>query len=144
MFCAVKFTKLHPDAKVPSYANGSVEDAGMDLYSIEDKVIEPNKSRIVKTGIAIELPVGHEAQIRPRSGLASKYSVSVNFGTIDPGYRGELGAIMFNFGTDNYYVAKGDRIAQMVVSKYERVVLEEVNQLSESIRGEGGHGSTGV
>ncbi len=86
----VRIKKLHPDAILPSYAHGPDEDAAMDLRALERTVLTPGTAQGVPTGIAIELPRGHEAQVRPRSGLALKHSITVNFGTIDPGYRGEI------------------------------------------------------
>lgn len=134
--------KLHPDAQLPSYAHGPVEDAGMDLRAVESVVLQPGVAQAVSTGIAIELPPGHEAQVRPRSGLGLKHSLTVNFGTIDPGYRGEIRVIMFNLGRAEYTVEKGDRIAQLVVSRYESVEWEE-GEVSDSVRGVGGFGSSG-
>ena len=134
--------KLHPDAQLPSYAHGPVEDAGMDLRAVESVVLQPGVAQAVPTGIAIELPPGHEAQVRPRSGLGLKHSLTVNFGTIDPGYRGEIRVIMFNLGRADYTVEKGDRIAQLVVSRYESVEWEE-GEINESARGAGGFGSSG-
>ena len=134
--------KLHPDAQLPTYAHGPVEDAGMDLRAVERVVLQPGIAQAVPTGIAIELPPGHEAQVRPRSGLGLKHSLTVNFGTIDPGYRGEIRVIMFNLGRAEYTVEKGDRIAQLVISRYESVEWEE-GEVSESVRGTGGFGSSG-
>ena len=94
----VRIKKLHPDAILPSYAHGPDEDAAMDLRALERMVLTPGAAQAVPTGIAIELPRGHEAQVRPRSGLALKHSITVNFGTIDPGYRGEIRVVMFNLG----------------------------------------------
>ena len=117
----VRIKKLHPDAILPSYAHGSDEDAAMDLFALERTVLTPGAAQAVPTGIAIELPKGHEAQVRPRSGLALKHSVTVNFGTIDPGYRGEIRVVMFNLGRAEYVVEKGDRIAQLIVAPYDAV-----------------------
>ena len=128
---------------MPAYAHGGLEDAGQDLCAIQDTTLLPSNTRIVGTGLAIELPAGFEAQIRPRSGLAARHAVTVNFGTIDPGYRGELGVIMFNHGTENYTVKKGDKIAQIVISKYEPIEWEEIGELAASERGENGYGSSG-
>ena len=139
----IRAKKLHPEAQLPSYAHGPLEDAGMDLRSLERAVLTPGVAQGVPTGIAIELPPGFEAQVRPRSGMALKYSVSVNFGTIDPGYRGEIRVIMFNFGQADYVIEKGDRIAQLVIARYEGVEFEEGDELGESQRGEGGFGSSG-
>lgn len=134
--------KLHPDAQLPTYAHGPVEDAGLDLRAVERVVLQPGIAQAVPTGIAIELPPGHEAQVRPRSGLGLKHSLTVNFGTIDPGYRGEVRVIMFNLGRADYTVEKGDRIAQLVISRYEAVEWEE-GEIGESLRGAGGFGSSG-
>jgi dUTP pyrophosphatase len=134
--------KIHPDAHLPAYAHGPLEDAGLDLRAVERVVLEPGVAQAVPTGIAIELPPGHEAQVRPRSGMALKHSLTVNFGTIDPGYRGEIRVVMFNLGRASYTVEKGDRIAQLVVSRYEAIEWEE-GDLGDSSRGTGGFGSSG-
>jgi dUTP pyrophosphatase len=138
----IQIKRLHPDAILPSYAHGPLEDAGLDLRAVERVVLSPGVAQAVPTGLAIELPPGYEAQIRPRSGLGLKHSLTVNFGTIDPGYRGEIRVIMFNLGTNNYTIESGDRIAQMVVSKYEAIEWQE-GELGDSLRGEGGFGSSG-
>jgi dUTP pyrophosphatase len=139
----VRIKKLHPDAVLPHYAHGPEEDAGMDLRSVERVVVSPGAALGVPTGIAIELPPGYEAQIRPRSGMALKHSMTCNFGTIDPGYRGEIRVVMFNLGKADYVVEKGDRIAQIVIAKYEAVEWEEGTELTDSARGAGGFGSSG-
>ena len=105
-------------------------------------MLSPGVAQGVPTGIAIELPPGYEAQVRPRSGMALKHSLTVNFGTIDPGYRGEIRVIMFNLGRADYKIEAGDRIAQLVVAKYEAIHWEE-GDLGESERGSGGFGSSG-
>ena len=138
----IRIKKLHPDAILPVYAHGAAEDAGVDLRSIERIVLKPGESQAVPTGLAIELPPGFEAQVRPRSGLALKHSVTVNFGTIDPGYRGEIRVVMFNLWRADYVVEKGDRIAQLVVAPYEAIQWEE-GELRDSVRGAGGFGSSG-
>lgn len=138
----IRIKKLHPEADVPAYAHGAGEDAGLDLRALERTVLSPGISRAVPTGLAIELPPGYEAQVRPRSGMALKHSVTVNFGTIDPGYRGEIRVIMFNLGRGDYIVEKGDRIAQLIIARYEAIDWEE-GELGESARGEGGFGSSG-
>jgi dUTP pyrophosphatase len=138
----IRIKKLHSDAVLPSYAHGADEDAGLDLRALEDTVLTPGASKAVPTGLAIELPPGYEAQVRPRSGLALKQSVTVNFGTIDPGYRGEIRVVMFNLGRADYVIQKGDRIAQLVVSRYESIQWEE-GELGDSARGAGGFGSSG-
>jgi dUTP pyrophosphatase len=134
--------KLHPDAFLPVYAHGPLEDAGMDLRAVERVVLSPGVAQGVPTGIAIELQPGFEAQVRPRSGMALKHSVTVNFGTIDPGYRGEIRVIMFNLGKTDYAIEKGDRIAQLVIARYEAIEWEE-GELGDSARGAGGFGSSG-
>ena len=138
----IRIKKLHPDAILPSYAHGPDEDAAMDLRALERTVLTPGTAQGVPTGIAIELPRGHEAQVRPRSGLALKNCVTVNFGTIDPGYRGEIRVVMFNLGRGDYTVEKGDRIAQLIVARYEAIQWQE-GELGESARGAGGFGSSG-
>ena len=138
----IRIKKLHPDAVLPVYAHGPDEDAGLDLRSVERVVLKPRESQGVPTGLAIELPPGCEAQVRPRSGLGLKHSITVNFGTIDPGYRGEIRVIMFNLGHADYVVEKGDRIAQLIVARYEAIQWEE-GELGGSVRGAGGFGSSG-
>jgi dUTP pyrophosphatase len=138
----IRIKKLHPDAAAPVYAHGPEEDAGMDLRAVEAAVLAPGVAQGVPTGIAIELPPGYEAQIRPRSGMALKHAVTVNFGTIDPGYRGEIRVIMFNLSKADYKIEKGDRIAQLVIAKYAAIEWEE-GELGESERGAGGFGSSG-
>lgn len=121
----------------------------MDLYSVEAVTLLPGETRLVGTGLAIELPPGYEAQIRPRSGLALKYSITLpnSPATIDPGYRGEIRVILLNLGKEPFEVRPGERIAQMVISRYEAVEWVEAgageDSLSRSSRGEGGFGSTG-
>ena len=116
----------------------------MDLRAVEDVTLEPGLPRLVPTGLAIELPPGYEAQVRPRSGLALKHAItSPNTpGTIDPGYRGEIRVILLNLGKESYTVHAGDRIAQMIVARYEAVEWEEA-ALADSQRGPGGFGSSG-
>jgi dUTP pyrophosphatase len=138
----IRIKKLHPDAVLPAYAHGPGEDAGMDLRAVERAVLAPGTSQGVGTGLAIELPPGYEAQVRPRSGLALKHAITANFGTIDPGYRGEIRVVLFNLGASAYTVDKGDRIAQLVVGRYEAAEWEE-GELGESARGAGGFGSSG-
>jgi dUTP pyrophosphatase len=116
----------------------------MDLCAVEDAVLEPGIPRLVPTGLTIELPPGFEAQIRPRSGLALKHAITVPNapGTIDPGYRGEIRVILLNLGREPYTVHAGDRIAQMIVARYEAVEWLAAD-LADSARGEGGFGSSG-
>jgi dUTP pyrophosphatase len=120
----------------------------MDLraYVSEPITLEPMDRAIIKTGLFIELPVGYEAQVRPRSGLAAKKGVTVLNapGTIDADYRGEVGIILINLSSESFTVENGERIAQMVIAKHERAEWQEVEVLSETSRGTGGFGSTGI
>lgn len=140
----IGFKKLHPDAQMPTY--GSKQAAGADLRAIEEAILQPGERKLIKTGIAIELPAGLEAQIRPRSGLALKNGVTVlnTPGTIDADYRGEIGVILINHGREEFRVAAGDRIAQMVLAAYVPGFFVEKAELHQTERGEGGFGSTGV
>lgn len=138
------FKKIHPDAVLPAYAHPS--DAGMDLRSVADIVIAPGKRALVPTGLVMLLPPGYEAQVRPRSGLALKHGVTVlnTPGTIDSGYRGEVGVILANFGDADFQVKKGDKIAQAVIAPVTQPEIVETDIVDETDRGEGGFGSTGV
>ena len=129
---------------VPRYAHGPAEDAGMDLHSVEGVTLGPGETKLVPTGLAIELPPGYEAQIRPRSGLALKNSITLpnSPATIDPGYRGEIKVILHNLGREPFQIGPGERIAQMVIAKYEPIEWEE-GDLGDSLRGDGGFGSSG-
>ena len=140
----LKVKKISDKAILPSFAHPG--DAGMDIFSIESKTLEPGKSYLVKTGISIQLPKNTEAQIRPRSGLALKHTISLTNtpGTIDEGYRGEIGVVMINHGIDNFNITEGMKIAQMVIKPTYEVKITEVNDLNDTSRGEGGFGSTGI
>lgn len=143
----VKIKRLHPDAVIPRYAHGSGEDAGMDLVSVEHATIPPLGRRAIGTGLAVELPLGFELQIRPRSGLALNDGVGVANapGTIDPSYRGEIKVILENRGLTHFAVTAGQRIAQAVLARYEQADMEVTeDELSETARGAGGFGSTGM
>jgi dUTP pyrophosphatase len=122
------------------------DDAAYDLLAREDAVLPAGAVRLVPTGLFLELPSAHEAQVRPRSGLALKRSITVlnSPGTIDAGYRGEVGVILFNAGGEEFRLARGDRIAQMVIQKLPEVELVQVDELTLSNRGAGGFGSTGT
>ncbi|MEM6684906.1 MAG: dUTP diphosphatase [Bacteroidota bacterium] len=126
----------------------TLASAGMDLRAnlTESITLEPLERAIIKTGLFIELPIGYEAQVRPRSGLAAKKGVTVLNapGTIDADYRGEIGVILINLSNDAFTVENGERIAQLVIAKHERAAWNEVSELSETVRGAGGFGSTGT
>lgn len=139
----LKILRLHDSATIPEYAHST--DSGLDLVAVEEIKIPAKESRLIKTGIAIELPPDTEAQIRPRSGLALKHQITVlnTPGTVDEGYRGEIGVILINHGNSSFTVTQGMKIAQMVIAPVIRVEIEEISQLSSTSRGVGGFGSTG-
>ena len=139
----VKILRLTEAAIVPKYAHPN--DAGLDLYSVEEGEISPGESQLVRTGISIELSPGTEAQVRPRSGLALKHQITVlnTPGTIDADYRGEIGVILINHGKTSFKINKGMKIAQLVIAPVIRAEIEEVEQLSSTIRGDNGFGSSG-
>jgi len=136
--------RLHEDAIPPKRSTPG--DAGLDLTSVEDMVIGPEEVQLVPTGWKMAVPMGYEIQIRPRSGLAYKHKIMVlnSPGTVDCHYRGEVKAILYNEGKEPFEIKKGDRIAQMVINKVELWEPELREKLSETLRGEGGFGSTGV
>lgn len=168
----VKIKRTHPDATLPRYAHDG--DAGFDLVAVEDVIIEPGETKLVRTGLAVELPPGYELQVRPRSGVTLKTKLRVQSGTVDSNYRGEIGVIVDNIAplyladgwgpalegtaylvdgfkiTDGnfvygtYIIRKGDRIAQAVINAVPRASFVEVDELSESERGTGGFGSSGT
>ena len=139
----LKVRRLSPSATLPARAHPG--DAGLDLFSAVDLDIAPGETRLVVTGLAIELPGGTEAQVRPRSGLALKHSVTVLNapGTIDEGYRGELGVILINHGQGVFAVRRGMKVAQLVVKPTLAVDVVAVETLTDTPRGDGGFGSTG-
>ena len=137
--------KLNPSVQMPSYkTNGA---SGMDLIAFIDEPIElkPGKSCLVPTGLSVAFSKEYEIQIRPRSGLAAKNNITVlnTPGTIDSDYRGEIKIMLFNHGKENFIINNNDRIAQMVLTPIVKMEIEEINELPETIRGEGGFGSTG-
>lgn len=140
----VLFQKIAENATIPSYAHPG--DAGMDICSSEHARLKPGERKLIKTGLKMQLPAQTEAQIRPRSGLAIKHGITLlnTPGTIDEGYRGELGIIMINLGESHFEIKPGMRIAQMVIAPVLQVDTAEVEELSETTRGAGGFGSTGV
>ena len=131
---------------LPNYE--TIASAGMDLRAniTEPIILKPLERTIVKTGLFIELPIGVEAQVRPRSGLAAKKGITVLNapGTIDADYRGEIGVVLVNLSNEDFSIENGERIAQLVIAKHERAEWQEVNALSTTERGEGGFGSTGT
>ena len=139
----IEIVKLDPAAIAPHYAHQG--DAGLDLFSTNNTEILPGEAKLIRTGIAIALPVGTEAQIRPRSGLALKHSITVlnSPGTIDAGYRGEIGVILINHGKRPFQVTSGMKIAQMVIASIIRANLTVVEQLDDTSRNINGFGSTG-
>ena len=138
--------KLHPDAQLPCFAHGPDEDAGMDLYAVEEAMLAPGGRASVGCGIALEIPPGYEGQVRPRSGLAAKHGVTlVNApGTIDPGYRGEVRVLMINLSREAYLVKPGERVAQLVIGAYAAPEWRWSETLDDSDRSDGGFGSTGA
>lgn len=140
----LRFQRIHPDAVLPAYAHPS--DAGMDVRSVDDVTIEPGRRALVHTGLVMMLPPTYEAQVRPRSGLALKYGITVLNapGTIDSGYRGEVGVVLANFGEAEFHVKKGDKIAQIVIAPVTQPVIVETDAADETDRGAGGFGSTGL
>lgn len=143
MFIKLKVKRLHEDAVIPRYEHKG--DAGLDLFSVEDYIINPGERVLIKTGISVEFPIGYEMQIRPRSGLALKKGISiVNApGTVDAGYRGEIGVILINHGQEAVEISKGDKIAQAILNEIKYAVIEDVDELNDSSRGQGGFGSSG-
>ena len=131
--------------KLPAYE--TIASAGMDLHAhiSAPVILKPLARAIIKTGLFIELPVGFEAQVRPRSGLAAKHGLTVlnSPGTVDADYRGEIGVILVNLSAVDFKIEDGERIAQLVIAKHERAEWVEVQELNETSRGEGGFGSTG-
>lgn len=136
--------KTNEKAIIPFQAHEG--DAGMDLFSVEEITLKPMERKLIHTGIKIQLPKDTEAQIRPRSGLALKYGITVlnTPGTIDEGYRGEIGIILINLGSEEFKVEEGMKIAQMVIKPTLTLKVEEVVELTETTRGENGFGSTGI
>jgi len=139
----IKLKLLERGIEAPQYK--TEYSSGMDISSSKDIVIKKGEFVAVPTGIAVEIPPGFELQVRPRSGLAFKHGIGILNapGTIDADYRGEIKVILFNFSSEDYYVKKGDRIAQLVISKVYKAEIEEAEDLSDTGRGEGGFGHTG-
>ena len=137
----VKVKKLKEEAIVPAYAHEG--DAGMDLFSTEDYVILSGKRQLVSTGISMELPEGYFASIRGKSGLAYKKGICILGGVIEWTYRGEYGVIVLNTGEENFEIKRGDKVAQVVIAPVAKAEIEKVEELSKTVRGDSGFGSTG-
>ena len=132
------------DNALPQYETGG--SAGLDVRSAENGLLKPGEFKLITTGLRVEIPYGYEIQVRPRSGLALKHGITVlnSPGTIDADYRGELKILLINFSDTDFEINNGDRIAQMIISAHEKVIWEEVEILSETVRGAGGYGHTGL
>jgi len=142
----IRIQPVHPNAVLPEYAHGPEEDAGMDLRAVEDTVLAPGVAQLVPTGLAIAVPPGYEAQVRPRSGLALKNGVFVvnTPGTIDADYRGEVGIILGNIGREPFTIERGARIAQLVIQRVARAEWQLADSLPGTARNDGGFGHTGT
>ena len=137
----IKIKKLHPDAKIPNYAHAG--DAGMDLFAVESVELEPGERKSVPLGLAVEIPEGYVGLIWDKSGLSHKYGIKQFGGVIDSGYRGEIHAGVMNLSDKYFSFEKGHKIAQLLIQKVEQAQFEEVEELSDSTRGEKGFGSSG-
>ena len=140
----IRLKRIHNDAHIPRYEHPG--DSGADLFSVVDCVLQPFERKAIPTGLCAEVPPGFELQIRPKSGLALSNGVTVlnTPGTVDSGYRGEIKVILINLDTEPYSIRKGQKIAQLVVTPIIYADFEEVEELSETKRGSGGFGSTGI
>ena len=141
----IKVERVNKDVKLPQYQHFG-EDAGLDLHAAENLIIKKGEYKLVKTGLKIAVPKGYAAFVYPRSGLALKEGITVlnADGVIDSGYRGEIGVILINHGAKDFRVNFNDRIAQLIIQKVNIIEWNEVDSLSESERGEGGFGHTGI
>lgn len=141
----IEVVRLDKEMPLPDYQHYG-EDAGLDLLSAEDIILQSGSYQLIKTGIKIAIPHGYGGFVYPRSGLALKHGITVlnADGVIDPGYRGEIGVILINHGEENFKIKKGDRIAQLIIHRTFNIEWEEVEKLSKSHRGGGGFGHTGV
>ncbi len=137
----IKIKKLNPDAIIPKYAHEN--DAGMDLFSIQEFILKPKHRAIIGTGISMELPKNYVALVWDKSGIASK-GIKTMGGVIDSGYRGEYKVILINLSSENFEIKKGQKIAQVLIQKIESPKIEIVENLKKSSRGSGGFGSTGL
>lgn len=139
----VKVKKLHPDAIVPSYAHPG-EDAGMDVYSLEESIVKAGERALIPTGLSMEFPPGHVCLVWDKSGLAAKNGLKTMAGVIEHSYRGEYKIVVLNTSKEDYSIKKGQKVAQLLIQPIITAEIEEVNELSQTSRGEGGFGSTGV
>ena len=137
----LKIKKLNQDAKLPSYAHKG--DAGMDIFSCIDETLLPNERKTISTGISIEIPEGYVALIWDKSGLASKQGIKTMAGVCDANYRGEYKIVLLNTSSENFNIKKGDKIAQILIQPIENAEIEEVKELNETERNDGGFGSSG-
>jgi len=137
----LKVKKLHKDAKIPSYAHH--DDAGFDLYAVEDTLVKKGERVAVMTGIAMEIPEGHVGLVWDKSGLALNHGIKTIAGVVDSSYRGEMLAVVTNLSDKDHLFEKGHKIAQMIIQKKETMEFEEVDELSDTKRGGAGFGSTG-
>ncbi len=140
----VRIKRIKENAIMPMYAHEG--DSGVDLFSTEDYVLKPGERVLVSTGLVMSIPKGYEGQVRPKSGLALKNGISVcnTPGTVDSGYRGEIGVIAINLGKETFRIERGKKIAQMVFCKVEEAEFEDADELDDTKRGGGGFGSTGL
>ncbi len=138
----IRIKKLHPEAQLPKYAGP--KEAGLDLYSNEETILQPNERKLISTGIAMAIPEGYAGLIWDRSGMAAKNGLKTMGGVIDSTYRGEIKVIIHNLSSQPFKVEKGIRIAQMLIQKVEQKNIIEVQELDETERGSGSFGSTGV
>jgi dUTP pyrophosphatase len=137
----LKVKKLHPDAKIPNYANPG--DAGMDLFAVEDDLIKAGERKVIPTGVAFALPKGTVGLVWDKSGIASKHGVTTLSGVLDEGYRGEIRVVMHNLSSNDFVIEKHMKLAQLLVHKIESPEVMEVEELDSTDRGEGGFGSSG-
>ncbi|VVB80299.1 Deoxyuridine 5'-triphosphate nucleotidohydrolase [uncultured archaeon] len=134
--------KLHPNAILPSYAHAG--DAGLDIYSVEDKIIQPGERALISTGLSMEFPAGYVCLIWDKSGIAAKNGIKTMGGVIEHTYRGEYKIVMLNTSKEDFKISKGQKIAQALIQPIVTAEVEEVQELTETKRGEGGFGSTGL
>tara|TARA_B100000287_G_scaffold88039_2_gene80581 strand:- start:7872 stop:8294 length:423 start_codon:yes stop_codon:yes gene_type:complete len=138
----LRVKKLHPDAVIPTRT--SPHSVGYDLYSMEDITVPSMDRRIVSTGVCATLPPGVYGRIAPRSGMTLKYGIQTGAGVVDPDFTGELVVVLFNFGSEDFEIKRGNRIAQMILERCETPLIEEVIELTETERGDNGFGWSGA